>query len=151
MGTLCFEKLRSSGYFHSFFLLKEQLSPEQLKRELQTMNWFTVFGACYQLPSHAGEVADNLRALAIPKLIYALSQNDKQEREVALTAFKHYMDNALGIAPGFSGRSKLTSPDIITEVLIIVRITLMHFMQVHSLLIYCTILLMHCPKQHCII
>lgn len=88
MGTLCFEKLRSSGYFHSFFLLKEQLSPEQLKRELQTMNWFTMFGACYQLPSHAGEVADNLRALAIPKLIYALSQNDKQEREVALTAFQ---------------------------------------------------------------
>ena len=27
MGTLCFEKLRSSGYFHSFFLLKEQLFP----------------------------------------------------------------------------------------------------------------------------
>ena len=106
MGTLCFEKLRSSGYFHSFFLLKEQLSPEQLKRELQTMNWFTMFGACYQLPSHAGEVADNLRALAIPKLIYALSQNDKQEREVALTAFKHYMDNALGIAPGFFGTFK---------------------------------------------
>lgn len=106
MGTLCFEKLRSSGYFHSFFLLKEQLSPEQLKRELQTMNWFTMFGACYQLPSYAGEVADNLRALAIPKLIYALSQNDKQEREVALTAFKHYMDNALGIAPGFFGTFK---------------------------------------------
>lgn len=106
MGTLCFEKLRSSGYFHSFFLLKEQLSSEQLKRELQTMNWFTMFGACYQLPSHAGEVADNLRALAIPKLIYALSQNDKQEREVALTAFKHYMDNALGIAPGFFGTFK---------------------------------------------
>lgn len=106
MGTLCFEKLRSSGYFHSFFLLKEQLSPEQLKRELQTMNWFTMFGVCYQLPSYAGEVADNLRALAIPKLIYALSQNDKQEREVALTAFKHYMDNALGIAPGFFGTFK---------------------------------------------
>ena len=70
------------------------------------MNWFTMFGACYQLPSYAGEVADNLRALAIPKLIYALSQNDKQEREVALTAFKHYMDNALGIAPGFFGTFK---------------------------------------------
>lgn len=106
MGTLCFEKLRSSGYFHSFFLLKEQLSPEQLERELQAMNWFTMFGTCYQLPSHAGEVADNLRALATPKLIYALSQNNKKEREVALTAFKHYMDNALGIAPGFFGTFK---------------------------------------------
>ena len=106
MGTLCFEKLRSSGYFHSFFLLKDQLSPEQLERELQSLNWFTMFGICYQLPSHPGEVADNLRALAIPKLIYALSQNKIQEREVALTAFKHYMDNALGIAPGFFGTFK---------------------------------------------
>lgn len=106
MGTLCFEKLRSSGYFHSFFLLKEQLPQEQLERELQALNWFTMFGTCYQTPSHAGEVADNLRALAIPKLIYALSLSDKQEKQVALTAFKQYMDNALGIAPGFYGTFK---------------------------------------------
>ena len=106
MGTLCFEKLRSSGYFHSFFLLKEQLSPELLERELQTLNWFTMFGTCYQTPANAGEVADNLRALAIPKLIYALSINDKQKKQVALTAFKNYMDNALGIAPGFFGTFK---------------------------------------------
>lgn len=106
MGTLCFEKLRSSGYFHSFFLLKEQLSPEVLERELHTLKWFTMFGTCYQTPSHAGEVADNLRALAIPKLIYALSLQNKQEKQIALTAFKHYMDNALGIAPGFFGTLK---------------------------------------------
>lgn len=106
MGTLCFEKLRSSGYFHSFYLLKDQLPPELLERELQAMNWFTMFGTCYQVPTHPGEVADNLRALAIPKLIYALSINDKQKKQVALTAFKNYMDNALGIAPGFYGTLK---------------------------------------------
>lgn len=106
LGTLCFEKLRSSGYFHSFFLLKEHLSPQQLERELKTLNWFTLFGVCYQLPQHPGEVADNLRALALPKLIYALSLTDKQQRETALTAFKNYMDNALGIAPGFYGTIK---------------------------------------------
>lgn len=106
MGTLCFEKLRSSGYFHSFFLLKDKLTPQQLDRELKTFNWLTMFGTCYQTPEHAGEVADNLRALAIPKLIYALSLPNKQEQQVALTAFKHYMDNALGIAPGFFGTFK---------------------------------------------
>ena len=106
LGTLCFEKLRSSGYFHSFFLLKEQLSPTQLERELKALNWFTLFGICYELPQHPGEVADNLRALALPKLIYALSLTDKQQRETALTAFKNYMDNALGIAPGFYGTIK---------------------------------------------
>ena len=106
MGTLCFEKLRSSGYFHSFFLLKDQLSSDVFERELQTLYWFTMFGVCYQTPEHTGEVADNLRALAIPKLIYALSVKDKQERQVALTAFKNYMDNALSIAPGFFGTFK---------------------------------------------
>lgn len=106
LGTLCFEKLRSSGYFHSFFLLKEQLTPQQLERELNTLNWFTMFNTCYQIPAHPGEVADNLRALAIPKLIYALSLTNEQERQVALTAFKNYMDNALGIAPGFFGTFK---------------------------------------------
>lgn len=106
LGTLCFEKLRSSGYFHSFYLLKEHLKPEQLERELNTINWFTMFGTCYQTPAHAGEVADNLRALAIPKLIYALSLTNKQEKQVALSAFKHHMDKALGIAPGFFGTFK---------------------------------------------
>ncbi len=106
MGTLCFEKLRSSGYFHSFFLLKDKLSKEQLERELNTLNWFTLFGICYQTPQHTGEVADNLRALALPKLIYALSLTNPEEREIALTAFRNYMDNALSIAPGFFGTIK---------------------------------------------
>lgn len=106
MGTLCFEKLRSSGYFHSFFLLKDQLTKEQYERELNAMNWFTLFGSCYHLHKHGGEVADNLRALALPKLIYALSIKDTKERAVALSAFKAYMDNAIAIAPGFYGTFK---------------------------------------------
>lgn len=103
LGTLCFEKLRSSGYFHSFFLLKDQLTKVQLERELKTLNWLTMFGACYQKPTHTGEVADNLRALALPKLIYALSLTNEKERQVALMAFSSYMDNSLSIAPGYFG------------------------------------------------
>lgn len=106
LGTLCFEKLRSSGYFHSFFLLKDHLSPQQLQRELNTLRWFTLFGVCYQAPASPGEVADNLRALALPKLIYALSLPNLEERNVALTAFRDYMNNALDIAPGFFGTIK---------------------------------------------
>lgn len=103
MGTLCFEKLRSSGYFHSFFLLKDKLSASQRERELKTFNWLTMFGTCYQNPSHVGEVADNLRALALPKLIYALSLSDEKERCAALSAFSAYMNNSLAIAPGYFG------------------------------------------------
>lgn len=106
MGSLTFEKLRSSGYFHSFFLVKDRLDDETYRRGLDAMYWFTLFGICYDLPSHPGEVADNLRALAIPKLVYALSVKDPEQRRVALTAYKAYMDNALGIAPGFFGTFK---------------------------------------------
>lgn len=106
MGTLTFEKLRSCGYFHSFFLLKDRLDPEKLERELGSIDWFSLFGMCYDIPAHKGEVADNLRALAIPKLIYALSLTDPDEQQKALTAYKAYMDNALGIAPGYFGTFK---------------------------------------------
>ena len=106
MGSLCFERLRSSGYFHSFFLLKDELSPERLERELNALNWFTLFGGCYRKPSSAGEVADDLRVLALPKLIYALSLTDKKQQQLALTAFQNYMDNALAAAPGFFGTIK---------------------------------------------
>ena len=106
MGTLTFEKLRSCGYFHSFFLLKDKLSPEVMERELAAIDWFSLFGMCHMIPDHKGEVADNLRALAIPKLIYALSLPDTLKRQEALTAYKEYMDNALGIAPGYFGTFK---------------------------------------------
>ncbi|MFR2069588.1 MAG: chondroitinase family polysaccharide lyase [Bacteroides nordii] len=106
MGTLCFEKLRSAGYFHSLFLLKDNLSEYQLNRELKALKWFTMFGACYQKPKHAGEVADNLRALALPKLIYALSLTDLAEQQAAMAAFSSYMNNALDFGPGFFGTIK---------------------------------------------
>lgn len=106
MGTLCFEKLRSAGYFHSLFLLKDNLSEVQLNRELKALKWFTMFGACYQKLEHAGEVADNLRALALPKLIYALSLTDSVEQQAAMGAFCSYMNNALDFGPGFFGTIK---------------------------------------------
>lgn len=106
MGTLALEKLRSAGYFHAFYLLKDKFSPEVLQRELNTMRWMSLFGVCYDLPAYPGEVADNLRALALPKLIYALSLTDERERQTALTAFRDYMDNALDYAPGYYGTFK---------------------------------------------
>lgn len=106
LGNLTFEKLRSAGYFHSFFLLRDQMTPEMRRRELNTMRWMTLFGMCYDLPDHPGEVADNLRALALPKLAYALALTDARERQVALTAFRDYMDLSLGYGPGYFGTFK---------------------------------------------
>lgn len=106
LGSLCFEKLRSAGYFHSLYLLRDEIPSEVLERELGTLRWLTMFGICYLEPEHPGEVADNLRALALPKLIYALLQPGERERQMALTAFRDYMDNALGFGPGYFGTFK---------------------------------------------
>lgn len=100
MGTVVLEKLRSAGYIWSYFLLGDMLSPEVKERERNTMNWFTMFGHCYDLNDHGGANSDDLRALACGKLIYALSIEDHTQRQVAMTAFKRYMDKAFAIAPG---------------------------------------------------
>ena len=100
MGTIVLEKLRSSGYIYSLFLLKDQLSPEVFARERAALNWFTMFGHCYVLENRNGVNSDDLRALANGKLIYALSLDNPAERRTALTAFKRYMDKAMGVAPG---------------------------------------------------
>ena len=100
MGTIVLEKLRSSGYIYSYLLLKDYLTPEMRSRERASMNWFTMFGNCYVLESHDGANADDLRALAMGKLIYALSIEDHTTQRQALTSFKKYMDKAMGIAPG---------------------------------------------------
>ena len=106
LGSLCFEKLRSAGYFHSLFLLRDELPEAVRMRELATLRWMTLFGICYLEPAHPGEVADNLRALALPKLVYALMQPDEVSRQTALTAFRDYMESALGFGPGYFGTFK---------------------------------------------
>lgn len=100
MGTIVLEKLRSAGYIYSFFMLKDKLTPQMRERESAAMNWFTMFGHCYALDPHNGANSDDLRALAVGKLIYALSIEDPARQRLALTAFKRYMDKAMGIAPG---------------------------------------------------
>lgn len=100
MGTIVLEKLRSAGYIYSFFMLQDKLTPQMKARESAAMNWFTMFGHCYALDPHNGANSDDLRALAVGKLIYALSIEDPARQRLALTAFKRYMDKAMGIAPG---------------------------------------------------
>lgn len=106
MGSLTFEKLRSAGYFHSLFLLRDRLPAATLRRELATLRWLTMFGICYPEPEHPGEVADNLRALALPKLVYALLLPAGRERCAALTAYRDYLENALDYGPGYFGTLK---------------------------------------------
>lgn len=106
LGTLRMEMLRSAGYYHSAFMLQNELGEDRLKRISETSRWLTLFGLTYTEPENPGELADYIRALAIPKLFYALMLQDESKRNTALSSFQQYMNNALRHAQGFLGSLK---------------------------------------------
>lgn len=103
IGVLRYDRLRNCGYFHSLFLMRDALVAEIYEREMQTMYWYSMFGSCYGKPDIVGETADNVRGVAMSKLIYALMQTGDRERVRALRAFSEYMNNALSTSPGYFG------------------------------------------------
>jgi chondroitin-sulfate-ABC endolyase/exolyase len=101
MGSLRFEKLRSSGYFYGLFLLRNHLGVERLERELRTLNWMSLAGASFLPRTAGGENADDVRTLHIARLIYALSHPDDNVRLACLKAFSESLDSAFDSAPGY--------------------------------------------------
>lgn len=106
LGTLRFEMLRSAGFYHSAFILRKELETDLTQKISAAERWFTRFGTTYMTPDNPGELADYIRALAIPKLFYALTLQDEAERTTALNAFRDYMNNALANAQGYLGSVK---------------------------------------------
>lgn len=106
LGSLRFEMLRSSGFYNSLWLIKDELNNEQFNQAMDATRWHTMFGTAYNLPDTPGELADYMRSLAIPKLFYALSIKNEAERNTAMQAYQAYAKNALGKAPGFKGTMK---------------------------------------------
>ena len=102
MGGLMGEKLRSSGYFHSVFLMRNELDSTKLNRELNTLNWFGLWGNVNVPAYKIGENADQIRTMCIAKLDYALMQPDPNKQVAALTALTNYFNKAFSAAPGFS-------------------------------------------------
>lgn len=106
LGTLRFEMLRSAGFFHSAFLMRNQLNDDQFKKIFDSFNWYALFGNAYSNTQRDGELADYIRTMAYPKLCYALTIKDEAQRTAAMKAFQGYLNNALRVAPGFSGTMK---------------------------------------------
>jgi chondroitin-sulfate-ABC endolyase/exolyase len=102
MGGLMGEKLRSSGYFNSLFLMRNELDSARLNRELNTLNWFGLWGNVNVPAFKVGENADQIRTMSIAKLDYALMQPDPNKRVAALTAVTNYFNKAFSAAPGYS-------------------------------------------------
>jgi len=106
LGSLRFEMLRSAGFYHSAWLLKDAMGDERFNNVMGAIRWYTMFGTAYTTPDTPGELADYIRTLAIPKLFYALSIKDEAERNTAMYSYRSYILNALDKAPGFKGTFK---------------------------------------------
>lgn len=101
LGRLRFELLRSAGFFHSAYLMRNFMPEDQFSRVMNAYNWYTMFGRVYETPVEKGASADQIRALLIPKLLYAISMKDELKQAAALQSFARYANNALSPAPGF--------------------------------------------------
>ncbi len=98
-GTLRFEKLRSAGYFYGFFLLRNNLGNDRLNRELNTLNWFSLIGTCFQ--NNIEVNTDDVRTLHIARLIYALSLTNDNAKFAYIQAFVESLNNAYSEAHGY--------------------------------------------------
>lgn len=106
LGSLRMEMLRSAGYFHSAYMLRDDLGAERSQILSDAFHWFTLFGKTYVEPENPGDLADYIRTLAVPKLFYALTLSDEGERTTAMNSYKSYLDNAFKHAQGFLGSLK---------------------------------------------
>lgn len=102
MGGNRFEKLRSAGYFHSVFLMRNALDTNRLSRELGTLDWMGLYGNANMPFTVPGENADQLRTMCIAKLAFALMQPDPDKRVAALCTLTNYFNNAFASSPGFA-------------------------------------------------
>ena len=100
LGSMRDEKLQSAGYFHSLFIMRNELGAERLNRELNSLNWFGLFGHVIELTTEKGENADDIRSLAVAKLVYALMQPNPDKRATALSLLTRYYSHAFSITPG---------------------------------------------------
>lgn len=103
LGAIRFEMLRSAGFFHSIFLVKDALTDSEYEYATQALYWYALTGKIYLTENETGTTADELRTLAIPKLIYALSIKDESGKNTALQSLQSYLQDAYSFAPGFRG------------------------------------------------
>ena len=102
MGNMMYEKITVAGYIHSVFLMRNELGPERLAREVNTINWYSLLGSANMPFKHTGDNADMLRTMAMGKLYAAILQPDVNKRITALTALTQYYNNAYSPAPGYA-------------------------------------------------
>ncbi|WP_051621018.1 chondroitinase family polysaccharide lyase [Paenibacillus sp. UNC451MF] len=109
LETLDHETNRNNGYFHSVFLMREELRKTgRLQREQAAMHWFINFGKTYGFPDkdYTETTADEVRTRFVYKLLVVLAMDDSPEKVRHMRGLLLWMNHALAIAPGFAGTIK---------------------------------------------
>lgn len=102
LQSLEHETLRSSGYFHAVYLMREELKESgRLDRELATMAWYINFGSIFNYDDREVS-ADELRTHSIYKLIYILCLEDSPIKLQYMKEFLKWLQGALKIRSGFA-------------------------------------------------
>ncbi len=102
MGSIKAEFLRYSGYVHSLFLMRNDLDPTRLTREMNTLKWFSNFGNIFPPFVNTGENADQIRAVIQARINYALMQTDPRIKAAALYKLRDYFNNAFSPGVGYA-------------------------------------------------
>ena len=107
MGTIDHELLRHAGYFHSIYLLKDELKATgRLAREIKTAKWFLNWGELYNMPDYVGCTADFMRSVFMYRLLIVLSQDNGPEKLRDMTFYSQWINNSMRIASGFADTFK---------------------------------------------
>ena len=107
LGTLDHETLRSAGYMHAVYLMRDELrATGRLDRELAAMRWYLNFGEIYEQPRHPGANADRMRTSLLHMLFCVLCMENTPEKVRTMRNLVRWMDNACAIAPGWADTIK---------------------------------------------
>lgn len=107
LGTLDHESLRSAGYMHAVYLMRNELKATgRLDRELATIEWYLDFGEIYERPQHPGTNADRMRTSLLHMLLRVLCMEDGPEKVRTMKNLVRWLNSACAIAPGWAGTIK---------------------------------------------
>lgn len=96
------ETLRSSGYCHAVYLMREELKESgRLDRELATMAWYINLGSIFNYDDWE-VTADELRTHSMYKLIYILCMDNSPKKLQYMKEFLKWINGALKIRSGFA-------------------------------------------------
>lgn len=106
LQSLEHETLRSSGYFHAVYLMREELKETgRLERELATMKWYTKFGSIFGY-ENTEITADEVRTHMMYKLLYVLALDNTPTKVQYMKELHKWMNGALRIVSGYASTIK---------------------------------------------